>query len=569
MSTFIKKATRTTGRWMSKGQGALLNARQQCLSSTYTAVNEPMLDYAKSNPETAQLEKTLEQYCDPIDVPIVVGDEEIRTGPVQRQVAPFDHKRTVATFHHATPEILKKAIESNLKARIDWERRPLQERCDIFLRAADMISQERRMNLIASTMLGQAKNVFQAEIDAAAELIDFLRFNVQFALKTTSYQPISADPKVTLNSMVYRGLEGFWAAVCPFNFTAIGGNLPMAPAIMGNVSLWKPSDTAVLSNYEAFKIYREAGLPPGVINFVPADGPTFGDTITASPHLAGLNFTGSAATFKRLWRQVGENLDNYINFPRLIGECGGKNMHFVHPSADLENVANGTVRSAFEFNGQKCSACSRLYVPESMWPQLKERVLSILSEVKMGSPLDRENLVTAVIDAKAFARIKGYIDYAKSNPDLTIIAGGNCDDSVGYFVEPTVIVSTDPKSKLMAEEIFAPILTVYVYPDSKVIETVELSKSTSPFALTGAIYVQDDAAKAQLADAFKFHAGNFYINDKSTGSIVGQQPFGGSRQSGTNDKAGGPFYMTRFTSPQSIKETFVPLKDWRYPSLQK
>ncbi|GFS17892.1 delta-1-pyrroline-5-carboxylate dehydrogenase, mitochondrial, partial [Elysia marginata] len=464
------------------------------------------------------------------------------------------------------------------------------------------------------------KNVFQAEIDATAELIDFLRFNVQFAQRSTSYQPISTDPKVTLNSMVYRGMEGFWAAVCPFNFAAIGGNLPMAPALMGNAVLWKPSDTAVLSNYEAFKIYREAGLPPGVINFVPADGPTFGDTITASPHLAGINFTGSAATFKRLWRQVGENLDNYINFPRMIGECGGKNMHFVHPSADLENVANGTVRSAFEYNGQKCSACSRLYVPESMWPKLKERLLSILSEVKMGSPLDRQNLVTAVIDAKAFARTKSYIDYAKSSPHLTILTGGNYDDSVGYFVEPTVIVTsdpsdklmaeaftrtksyidyakscphltiltggnyddsvgyfveptvivtTDPSDKLMAEEIFAPVLTVYVYPDSKVKETVELSKNTSPFALTGAIYVQDEVAKAELAEAFRFNAGNFYINDKSTGSIVGQQPFGGSRQSGTNDKAGGPFYMTRFMSPQAVKETFVPLKDWRYPSLEK
>lgn len=570
MSVFLKKATRSTERCLSKRQAALLrNAGLRCLSTNFTAVNEPMLDYAKGSQEAIDLEKTLEQYRDPVDIPIVIGDEEIRTGPAQRHVAPFDKKRTVATFYHATPEILKKAIASNLKARVDWERRPIQERCEIFLRAADMISKERRMNLMATTMIGQGKNIWQAEIDSTAELIDFLRFNVQFALRTTSYQPISTDPKVTLNSMKYRGLEGFWAAVCPFNFTAIGGNLPMAPAIMGNVSLWKPSDTAVLSNYETFKIYREAGLPPGVINFVPADGPTFGDTITASPHLAGLNFTGSQATFKRLWKQVGQNLDNYINFPRMIGECGGKNMHFLHPSADLESAANGTVRSAYEFNGQKCSACSRLYVPESLWPKMKVRLLSILSEVKMGSPLDRENLVTAVIDAKAFARTKSYLEYAKSSPHITILSGGNCDDSVGYFVEPTLLVTTDPKDKLMAEEIFAPVLTVYVYPDSKLAETVELSKNTSPFALTGAIYVGDEAAKAELAEAFKFHAGNFYINDKSTGSIVGQQPFGGTRQSGTNDKAGGPFYMARFTSPQSVKETFVPLRDWRYPSMEK
>ncbi|GFN74271.1 delta-1-pyrroline-5-carboxylate dehydrogenase, mitochondrial [Plakobranchus ocellatus] len=566
----LLKTTMASERCLSRSQATnLLNAGLRCLSSTYTATNEPMLEFAKGSKETQELEKVMGQYKDPVDVPIVIGDEEIRTELVQRQVAPFDHKRTVATFYYATPEIIKKAIESSLKARVDWEKRPLQERCDIFLRAADLISKEHRMNVIASTMLGQAKNVFQAEIDAAAELVDFLRFDVQFAQRTTSYHPVSTEPNVTKNTMVYRGLEGFWAAVCPFNFTAIGGHLPMAPALMGNVSLWKPSDTAVLSNYTVFKIYREAGLPPGVINFVPADGPTYGDTITASPHLAGLNFTGSVATFQRLWKQIGQNLDTYSNFPRLIGECGGKNMHFVHPSADIESVANGTVRSAYEFNGQKCSACSRLYVPESVWPKLKERFLSILSDVKMGSPLDRENLVTAVIDAKAFARIKGYIEHAKSSPNLSILAGGKCDDSVGYFVEPTIVLTKDPKDKIMQEEIFGPVLTVYVYPDNQMMETVEVAKNTSPFALTAAVYVEDEAAKAQLVDAFRFNAGNFYINDKSTGSIVGQQPFGGSRRSGTNDKAGGPLYMAKFTSPQAIKETFVPLKNWSYPSLEK
>ncbi|KAH9510028.1 Delta-1-pyrroline-5-carboxylate dehydrogenase, mitochondrial [Bulinus truncatus] len=537
--------------------------------ASYIAVNEPMLDFAPGSQERKDLEKTLEKYLGKtIDVPIVVGDEEIRTAQVKRQVAPFDHKWTVATFYHATPEIINKAIESNMKARKDWEKRPLQERCDIFLKAADLICKNYRMDLIATTMIGQAKNVWQAEIDAAAELIDFLRFNVMFAQKITEYQPLSPSPNITKNSMSYRGLEGFWAAVCPFNFTAIGGNLPMAPAIMGNVALWKPSDTAVLSNYTVFKIYREAGLPAGVINFIPSDGPVFGDTVLSSPDFAGLNFTGSVATFKKLWKQIGENLDAYKNFPRLIGECGGKNMHFVHPSADVDSVVTGSIRSAFEYNGQKCSALSRLYAPESLWPQIKSKMLNIIKDIKMGSPLERESFVTAVIDDKAFARIKSYIKHAKSSPNLSIIAGGNCDDSKGYFIEPTIIETKDPFDKIMQEEIFGPVVTVYVYPDNQLKETVKIAQTSSPYALTGAIFVQDKAAKEELAEAFRYCAGNFYINDKSTGAVVGQQPFGGAKLSGTNDKAGGPFYMARFTSPLSIKETFIPQKTWRYPSME-
>ncbi|CAG5115110.1 unnamed protein product [Candidula unifasciata] len=538
--------------------------------SSYVAVNEPLLDFAKGSKEAAELEQVLKEYeGKTVDVPIVIGDEEIRTPNVRKQVAPFDHQRVVATFYYATPEIIKKAIATSLKARTEWEKRPLKERCDIFLRAADLISKKYRMSVIATTMLGQAKNVYQAEVDAAAELIDFLRFDAMFAQNTTSYQPLSPTPSVTVNSLSYRGLEGFWAAICPFNFTAIGGHLPVAPAMMGNVSLWKPSDTSVLSNYTVFKIYREAGLPAGVINFVPADGPVFGDACLTSPDFAGLNFTGSVVTFKKLWKQIAENLDTYRNYPRIIGECGGKNMHFVHPSAHVESVVNGTIRSAFEYNGQKCSACSRMYVPQSLWPRIKSGLLGVLKEVKMGSPLDRESFVTAVIDEKAFLRIKSYIDHARSSPELTIIAGGKCDDSKGYFIQPTVIETTNPRDMLMQEEIFGPVLTVYAYPDAKLDDAIELAQTTSPYALTGAIFVEDKAAREKLIDAFRYCAGNFYINDKSTGSVVGQQPFGGARLSGTNDKAGGPHYMARFTSPQATKETFSPLTSWRYPSMEK
>uniref|UniRef100_A0A2C9JDU1 Multifunctional fusion protein n=3 Tax=Biomphalaria glabrata TaxID=6526 RepID=A0A2C9JDU1_BIOGL len=536
--------------------------------SIYNAVNEPLLEYAPGSQERRDIEKALQKYIGKtIDVPIVIGNEEIRTAQVRKQVAPFDHKWAVATYYYATPDIINKAIESNLKARADWEKRPLQERCNIFLKAAELICKH-RMDVIATTMIGQAKNIWQAEIDAAAELIDFLKFNVMFAQKTTQYQPLSPTPNVTMNSMSYRGLEGFWAAICPFNFTAIGGNLPMAPAIMGNVALWKPSDTAVLSNYTVYKLYREAGLPPGVINFIPADGPCFGDTVLASPDFAGLNFTGSVSTFKTLWRQIAQNIDIYKNFPRIIGECGGKNMHFVHPSADIDSVVTGSIRSAFEYNGQKCSALSRMYVPQSLWPQIKSRMLSIVKEIKVGSPLDRESFVTAVVDDKAFSRIKSYIEHAKNSSNLAVIAGGNCDDSKGYFIDPTIIETKDPFDKIMQEEIFGPVVTVYVYPDNQVLETVQIAQKTSPYALTGAIFAQDKAAKEELTEAFRFCAGNFYINDKSTGSIVGQQPFGGARLSGTNDKAGGPFYMARFTSPLSIKETFVSQKAWRYPSME-
>ncbi|XP_060573762.1 delta-1-pyrroline-5-carboxylate dehydrogenase, mitochondrial-like [Ruditapes philippinarum] len=535
---------------------------------TYVAKNEPMPTYAPGTKERQLLEDKIKSYDGKVrDIPIVIGDEEIRTKDVHSQVCPFDHHRKIATFSYATKDIVNKGIANSLAARKAWERTPLEKRAEIFARAAELMATKYRYDLLATTMLGQAKNIWQAEIDAAAELIDFLRFNVQFARELTKYQPLSPSPEET-NTVRYRGVEGFWAAVTPFNFTAIGGHLPAAPALMGNVSLWKPSDTAMLSNYTVYEIYREAGLPAGVINFIPADGPVFGDTVTASPDLAGINFTGSVGTFRRLWKQVGQNLDNYKGYPRLIGECGGKNMHFVHPTAKIDQVFLGAIQSGFEYSGQKCSALSRMYIPESLWPEVKENMKRIHKQIVVGTPLHGETFVSAVIDDKAFARCKSYLDHAKKSPDLKIVAGGNCDDSKGYFIEPTIVESHNPKEKILKEEIFGPIVTVYVYPDQKYRETAELAAETSPYALTGAIYADDPNAIEELSDIFLDSAGNFYINDKSTGSVVGQQPFGGTRLSGTNDKAGGPYYLLKFVSPQSIKTRNVPKTTWKYPSME-
>lgn len=535
---------------------------------SFVAANEPMPSYGPDSPERKQLYEALNKYKDTTtDIPIVIGDEEFRTKDVRYQVMPFDHQKKTAKFYYATPDIIQKAIDNSLKARKQWELTPLEKRAEIFMTAAEMISKQKRMDVMATTMLGQAKNIWQAEIDAAAELVDFLRFNCQFSRDITRYQPLSPSESVN-NSAIYRGCEGFWAAITPFNFTAIGGHLCSAPALMGNVSLWKPSDTAMLSNYTVFKIFREAGLPPGVINFVPADGPVFGDVITKSPHLAGVNFTGSVRTFKTIWKLVAQNLDNYVSYPRLIGECGGKNFHFVHKSADVKSVAVGTVRSAFEYGGQKCSACSRMYIPQSMWPEVKQKMLDILKEIQLGSPLDNKIFLSAVIDDKAFNRIKSYIEYAKNSPNLSIVAGGKCDDSQGYFVQPTVIETSDPQDKIMQEEIFGPVLSVFPYPDDEYFKYAQVASKTSPFALTGAIFVKDSVAREELVDTFRESAGNFYINDKSTGSVVGQQPFGGDRLSGTNDKAGGPHYLMKFVSVKCVKETKAPLKEWLLPSMK-
>ncbi|XP_015597574.1 delta-1-pyrroline-5-carboxylate dehydrogenase, mitochondrial [Cephus cinctus] len=526
--------------------------------------NEPVLTYKKGSKERAELEKALDKMAGECEeIPLVIGNEEIKTNLVKYQVMPHNHKNKVAKYHWATPELVKKAIDVAVKSQREWEKVPIGKRLEIWLRAADLMAKEYRQQLNAATMLGQSKTAIQAEIDSAAELIDFFKIHGHFVKDSLKYKPISPNSE-TLNSMRYRGMDGFVAAVSPFNFTAIGGNLSYTPALMGNAVLWKPSDTALLSNWWIFKICREAGVPPGVVNFIPCEGPVFGDTITSSPYLSGINFTGSVPTFNRLWTQVGQNVNKYRNYPKLIGECGGKNYHFIHPSADAESVAMGTIRSSFEFNGQKCSACSRMYVPESLWSQVKQGLLETRDKLKIGDVRDFTVFTGAVIDAVAFKRITGYIEHAKKSSNLEIIGGGGYDDSKGYFIEPTIVVTKDPKDKIMTEEIFGPVLTIYVYKDSQINETMKLVESSTPYALTGAIFSQDlDWAKHALEE-FKYTAGNFYINDKSTGSVVGQQPFGGSRMSGTNDKAGGPHYALRWASPQSIKETFVPLREYDY-----
>jgi len=534
-----------------------------CRLSQYRAVNEPIQSYPPGTKERAQLDATLAQYNSQVfDIPVVIGDEEIRSGAVHLQPKPFDHKSPIAKYYQADTATMEKAIAESQRALVAWDQTPLEQRAEIFVCAAELIRGKYRYEMLAATMLGQAKTIFQAEIDAVCELSDFYAFNVQWALEAQNWKPQSGGS--VANHMVWRGLEGFWAAVAPFNFTAISGHLSGAPALMGNVVLWKPSHSAVLSSYLTFKILREAGVPPGVINFVPSRGPVFGAAITKSPHLAGVNFTGGADTFYSIWQDVGKNIATYRSFPRLIGECGGKNFHFIHPSADVPSAVNHTVRSAFEYSGQKCSACSRAYVPESRWAEFEQRLLGALKDVKLGSPLDPASFISAVIDERSFKKIKGYIDKAKSSTECQLIAGGNCDDSIGYFIEPTVVVSTNPKNFIMEEEIFGPVLTVYVYKDAELQSTLKLVDSTSPYALTGSLFATDETFLRDAQSTLRFSCGNLYINDKSTGAVVSQQPFGGARKSGTNDKAGSPYYIQRFVNLQSVKTQTEPLLDWAY-----
>uniref|UniRef100_UPI00398E6E78 delta-1-pyrroline-5-carboxylate dehydrogenase, mitochondrial isoform X2 n=1 Tax=Pristiophorus japonicus TaxID=55135 RepID=UPI00398E6E78 len=514
--------------------------------------NEPILEFKAGSSERQALEKVLNDLKgQTLEVPCVVGGETVWTNEIRYQLCPFNHSHKVAKFCYADKDLINKAINAALSAHREWDLKPVEDRAQIFFKAADLISGSRRADLLARTMFGQGKTVIQAEIDAAAELIDFFRFNAKYAVELQHEQPISESPST--NTTLYRSLEGFVAAVSPFNFTAIGGNLAGAPALMGNVVLWKPSDTAMAASYTVYKILLEAGLPPNVIQFVPADGPMFGDTVTDSEHLAGINFTGSVPTFRHLWKQVAEKLDKYRTFPRLIGECGGKNFHFVHKSADTVSVVNGTIRSAFEYGGQKCSACSRMYVPDSLWPEIKKNLLEEQKKIKVGN---------------SFARNKKWIEHARSSPNLTVIAGGKCDDGVGYYVQPSIIETKDPQDPIMKEEIFGPIVAIYVYPENKYQEILHLIDTSTPYGLTGAVFAQDKNVVAEACKVLRYSAGNFYINDKSTGSVVAQQPFGGARISGTNDKAGGPHYILRWTSPQSVKETHVPLTGWRYPYMK-
>jgi len=536
----------------------------------FKVVNEPILGYLQGSKERTALESALAKHgsqCE--DIPIVIGGKEYRTDNVQYQVMPHDHQKKVAKFYWATPELVQLSIDTALAAKKDWEAVPINDKIQMFLKVADQMADQYRADLNATTMLGQAKTIIQAEIDSACELIDFFRFNCFFAKELHGYQPISEDPSTTLNLLRYRALEGFIASVTPFNFTAIAGNLAYTPCVMGNVSVWKPSDTAILSNYLIYKIFRDAGFPDGVVNFVPADGPVFGKTVTSHPDLASVNFTGSVPTFQWLWKAVGENLQNYSGFPKLIGECGGKNYHFVHPTAEVETVVASTIRSAFEYSGQKCSACSRVYAPESLWPEIKEGLIEIQKGLKIGSATDADSFTSAVIDKKSFDRVSGYIKHAKSSPNCSIVAGGGFDESVGYFIEPTIVQTTTPEEKIFQEEIFGPVVTVYVYKDADAKETMQSIIKHSPYSLTGALYCQDQEWANMAAQELRPSAGNFYVNDKSTGSVVGQQPFGGARLSGTNDKAGGPHYMLKWASPQAVKQTFVPLHGVGYPYMNQ
>ncbi|XP_037891764.1 delta-1-pyrroline-5-carboxylate dehydrogenase, mitochondrial [Glossina fuscipes] len=534
-------------------------------SISYT--NEPVLQYRPLSKEQMDLERALVQLqSECSEIPIIVGGKTYKTEKECYQVLPHKHCRKLAKFYHADEKILQEAIESAVEAQRKWDFTNYNTRFKIWEKAANLMATKYRALLVAATMLGQSKTVFQAEIDAAAELIDFIRLNAQFCKKLLNYRPTSVDILITQNHFLLRGLGGFVAAISPFNFTAIGGNLAYTPALMGNAVLWKPADTAMLSSWLIFKIMREAGVPDGVVNFVPADGPTFGKAVTSSTELAGINFTGSVPTFKTLWKMVSDNLDSYKYFPRLSGECGGKNFHFVHPSADVDTVIAATIRSAFEYSGQKCSACSRLYVPASLWDsKIRKPLCEKTDHLILGDVSDYKTFLAAVIDEKAFKRISTYIIAAKSNPRCHIIAGGKVFDSCGYFIEPTILLLSDIDDPLLKQEIFGPVLSVYVYKDADMEKTIDLLTSNTPYALTGSVFATDETFIKSCLWNFRHAVGNFYINDKSTGAVVGQQPFGGGKMSGTNDKPGSPFYLLRWTSPISIKETFVPQHDIYYP----
>ena len=532
------------------------------------AVNEPVLNYAPGSSEKAAVKKALEvMRSKEIDVPMYIGGKEVRTENKVRMAPPHDHKHTLGHFHRGDKSHVEMAIDAALNAREQWANMSWEHRASIFLKAADLISGPYRAKMNAATMLAQSKNVFQAEIDAVCELADFLRFNVQFMTDIYKQQP-PYSPKPLWNRVEQRPLEGFIFALTPFNFTAISGNLPSAPALMGNTVVWKPADSQVYSARLVMEIFKEAGLPDGVINLVYVSGPTAGDVIFNHQEFAGIHFTGSTGVFQTIWQTIGNNIHKYKSYPRIVGETGGKDFIVAHPSSDAKQVATAIVRGAFEYQGQKCSAASRVYVPSNLWNDVRDFVLTDLETIKMGPVEDFSNFVNAVIDEKAFGKISGYIEQAKKDGQK-IIAGGNFDKSKGYFIEPTIILADDPKYTTMCEEIFGPVLTIYVYDENKWDETLDLVDQTSPYALTGAIFSKDRYAIESGMKKLENCAGNFYINDKPTGAVVGQQPFGGARGSGTNDKAGSMINLLRWVSPRTIKENFVSPTDYRYPFLSE
>jgi 1-pyrroline-5-carboxylate dehydrogenase len=530
------------------------------------AVNEPVKGYAPNSPEKAAVQAAYtKMWNSKIDVPLYIGSEEIRTGNTKNMTAPHDHKHIVGTYHLAEKSHVKQAIANALESRTAWANMAWEQRAAIFLKAAELIAGPYRARINAATMIAQSKNIHQAEIDASCELIDFLRFNVEFMTQIYADQPSSSSDM--WNRLEYRPLEGFVYAITPFNFTAIAANLPASAAMMGNVVIWKPSDSQVFSAQIIIEVFKEAGVPDGVINVVFGDALMVTDTVLASRDFAGLHFTGSTHIFKDIWAKIGTNIHHYKTYPRIVGETGGKDFIIAHSSANPKQVATGIVRGAFEFQGQKCSAASRSYVPKSLWPAIKEQIITDVKSMKMGSPEDFSNFITAVIHEGSFDKLASFIDQAKKDADAEIIVGGNYDKSVGYFIEPTVIVTTNPHYSTMETELFGPVMTIYVYEDAKWEETLELVDTTSEYALTGAVFSQDRYAIEVATVKLQNAAGNFYINDKPTGAVVGQQPFGGARASGTNDKAGSPLNLLRWVSPRTIKETFVTPVDYRYPFL--
>ena len=532
------------------------------------ATNEPVLSYAPGSPERASLKKEfIAMKKKKVDIPMYIGGQEVRSGKKVTLHPPHDHKHVLGHYHKGTKTHVKQAIKAALDARQDWADMPWQSRAAIFLKAAELLAGPFRDRMNAATMHGQSKNCFQAEIDAACELIDFFKFNVQYLADIYAEQPES-NPGMW-NRLEYRPLEGFIFALTPFNFTSICANLCAAPALMGNVVVWKPADSQIYSAQVIMELFKEAGVPDGVINLVYGDGPAIGEVIFEHPEFAGLHFTGSTGVFRQLWKTIGNNIANYKSYPRIVGETGGKDFIFAHPSAHGIEVATAISRGSFEYQGQKCSASSRVYLPESISKAVLAQVKKDVKSMKVGSPEDFSNFVNAVIDERAYDKIKAFIDHAKKSKDAKIIAGGKCSKAKGYFIEPTVILTTDPKFKTMCEEIFGPVVTIYVYADKDLKKTLKILDDTSDYALTGAIFSQDRGAIDEMTKQLENAAGNFYINDKPTGAVVGQQPFGGARGSGTNDKAGSYLNLVRWASPRTIKETFVPARDYRYPFLAK
>jgi 1-pyrroline-5-carboxylate dehydrogenase len=529
-------------------------------------VNDPNRAYLPGSPERADLKARLTAMAaEKVDIPIVIGGREIRTGRTGKSVMPHDHQHVLAEYHLAEPQHVEQAIAAAAEASREWASWPWEDRAAVFLKAAELLATSWRSTLNAATMLGQSKTAFQAEIDAASELVDFWRFNAYYAQEILSDQPLSG-PGVW-NQVEYRPLEGFVYAVTPFNFKAIAGNLPGAPALMGNAVVWKPASSAMLSAYYVMRLLEEAGLPPGVVNFVPGEAAQVSDVLLNSPALAGVHFTGSTAVFNSMWRKIGENISRYRTYPRLVGETGGKDFIVAHPSADVEALAVAIARGSFEYQGQKCSAASRVYVPQSIWPDVRDRVIGIMREMRMGDVRDFRTFVGAVIDKKAFTSISGYLEDAKKN--AKILQGGAAKGDRGYFIEPTLVETEDPGYRLLCEEIFGPVVTAYAYPDAKWDETLKIVDQTSPYALTGAVFSRDRAAVRHAMGTLRNAAGNFYVNDKPTGAVVGQQPFGGSRGSGTNDKAGSKMNLLRWVSARTVKENLAPPRDYRYPYMSE